>query len=361
MNPAIRGAGEIDFTLLVCTFDRSNDLRELLASAIAQETDGLFTFEILVVDNNSSDDTRHVVEEFVGRGVGNVRYLFEGRQGKSYALNSGIAAGRASIFTIIDDDQILPPTWLRTVFEAFRAHPEIAFIGGKVLPLWLGDVPAWVNAGDSSALGLADYGDHPFFVDRRRQVCLLACSFRRPAIESVNGFRSELGVSRTLIGSVEDFDILQRLARSGHRGLYFPTLTLYHKVRPQRLTKRYHRRWHTEHGRFYAKLRDPEFEASRVRVLGVPGHVYRQVVVDALQWLGRVARGRFAQAFTSEVSLRFCLGFVFERSVGRRTLRGAAKTHGLPTADAPANAAASPSVPDEILAVNRPPRAAPRR
>ena len=66
----------MDLTLLVCTFNRSHDLRDLLQTAVAQETDGTFSYEVLVVDNNSNDDTRAVVDAFLGRSDGKVRYLF---------------------------------------------------------------------------------------------------------------------------------------------------------------------------------------------------------------------------------------------------------------------------------------------
>ncbi len=303
----------VDITLLVCTFNRCNDLRQLLESARVQETGGLFTYEILVVDNNSTDGTRDVVEEFIGRGCTNLRYHFEGRQGKSYALNSGLAEGRGNIYSIIDDDQVLPLNWLKTAFEAFDANPDVAFLGGKVLPIWLGPNPSWRSSEHWSVLGLSDYGNEVFAVDERRTICLLACSFRRSAIEAVGGYRAELGISQKLIGAVEDLDIIQRLIKAGFTGLYLPDLQIEHKVPPQRLTKRYHRRWHTQHGRFYALLRDKAFESSNTRLLDAPGHVYRQAIVGALQWVASLARGRFGEAFAHETSVRFSLGFLLER------------------------------------------------
>src|SRR5262245_66572399 len=92
-------AGTVDITLLVCTYNRSADLREMLDTVLAQVTGGRFTFEVLIVDNNSTDDTRNLVERYIARGQGNVRYVFEGVQGKSHALNRGLQAaqvGRAS-------------------------------------------------------------------------------------------------------------------------------------------------------------------------------------------------------------------------------------------------------------------------
>jgi glycosyltransferase involved in cell wall biosynthesis len=304
----------VDVTLLVCTFNRSADLQEMLETALAQDTDGSFTYEVLVVDNNSTDGTRRVVEDLIGQGHANLRYVFEPRQGKGFALNAGLAAIRSQIYTIADDDFILPRTWVRRIVEGFRQHPDASFVSGKVLPLWPGDVPAWAAATEHwSALALADYGDQPFVADENRQVCLLACSFRRRDVDAVGGYRSTLGVSKDLIGGVEDLEILQRLWKAGRKGVYLPDLSFQHKVPASRLTKAYHRRWHMGHGRFYARLRDERFERSKGRLFDVPLHVFRQSGSAALAWMTWQIRRRPREAFTEETKLRFLFGYLVER------------------------------------------------
>jgi glycosyltransferase involved in cell wall biosynthesis len=304
----------VDVTLLVCTFNRRADLQEMLETALAQETDGSFTYEVLVVDNNSNDGTRSVVEDLIRNGHTNLRYLFEPRQGKGFALNTGLAAARGHIYTVADDDFILPGAWVRRIVEAFRQHPDASFVSGKVLPLWPAEVPAWAAGTEHwSALALADYGDQPFCADENRQVCLLACSFRRRDVDAVGGYRTALGVARDLIGGVEDLEILQRLWKSGRKGVYLPDISFQHKVPASRLTMEYHRRWHTGHGRFYARLRDEQFERSRARLFDVPLHVFRQAGGAALAWLKWRMRRRPREAFTEETKLRFLFGYLAER------------------------------------------------
>jgi glycosyltransferase involved in cell wall biosynthesis len=304
----------VDVTLLVCTYNRRDDLREMLETAVRQETDGSFTYEVLVVDNNSTDDTRAVVEAFVAAGHAKVRYLFERRQGKAFALNTGLAAARGWIYTIADDDFVLPPDWVGKIVRGFREHPDVSFVSGKVLPRWQGRVPAWAGVPEHwSAIALADYGDQPFYADANRQVCLLACSFKRADVDAVGGYRADLGVSSDLIGGVEDLEILQRLWNAGRRGVYLPHISFEHKVPDERVTKEYHRRWHAGHGRFYARLRDPAFERSRLRVLGVPAHMYRQAAQAAAGWVKWTLLGREAEAFACEARLRFFAGFFKER------------------------------------------------
>jgi glucosyl-dolichyl phosphate glucuronosyltransferase len=303
----------VDLTLLVCTFNRSEDLREMLETALAQETDGVFSYDVLVVDNNSTDGTRAVVDQLIARGHTNLRYLFEGRQGKSSALNTGLAAVQGWIYTIADDDFILPTDWLKQIVSAFRSHPDAAFVSGKVLPLWQGEVPGWLTHDHWSALALADYGDEEFYADEGRQVCLLACSFRVADVEAVGGYRAGLSVSSNLIGGVEDLEILQRLWKFGRKGMYLPGLAFRHKVPPARMTRTYHRRWHTGHGRFYATLRDPSFEASSARLFDVPAHLYKQAAAAAGGWMSAVVRGRVDEAFAYETKVRFFAGFFRER------------------------------------------------
>jgi glycosyltransferase involved in cell wall biosynthesis len=305
-------------TLLVCTYNRADDLADLLRTALSQQTDGSFTYEILVVDNNSTDATRRVVDEFVARGHTNLRYLFEPRQGKSHALNTGLEAIRTPLYTIVDDDFVLPPGWVQRIVDVFRARPDVSFVSGKVLPFWQGTVPSWLNHDHWSAVALADYGDREFEASSGNPVCLLACAFRLADVRAAGGYDTALGVSARQIGGVEDLEILQRLWKSGRKGVYVPTISFQHKVGASRLTKRYHRRWHAGHGRFYAALRDPAFEDSSARLFDVPGHVYRQAAESSLSWCAQVLRLNFDRAFLFETRLWFCAGFFRKRLAASR-------------------------------------------
>jgi glucosyl-dolichyl phosphate glucuronosyltransferase len=301
--------GTVDLSLLVCTYNRAGDLGELLASALEQRTGGEFTYEVVVVDNNSTDGTRDVVQQVASRADGRIRYLFEERQGKSFALNTGLSDLRGWAYAIVDDDFVLPPDWLATIHAAFLAQPDVAFVSGKVLPRWEGDPPPWLTSRHWSPLALADYGDQPFIADHARPVCLLACCFRSAAVRAVGGYDVRLGVSGTRTGGTEDLDILKRLWSAGYHGLYVPELWFWHKVPRSRLSKRYHRRWHRDHGRSYAIMRDEAVERSAARVLDVPAHLFRQAAVDLGGLLRNALRGRRSEAFDHEARLWFFSGF----------------------------------------------------
>jgi glycosyltransferase involved in cell wall biosynthesis len=313
-------------SVLVCTYNRCTDLQELLASVVSQETNGLFKFEVLVIDNNSTDDTRAMVTSLIGEispATGLlIRYMFEPRQGKSYALNTALAAAVGSICIIADDDLIFPRGHLRRVWQAFADNEDVSIVAGKVLPIWQSDVPAWLSSHYWTALALADMGDQPFRTGVDRPVCLLAAAFRRDAVMNLGGYNHDLGVSGGSIGGVEDADVYSRLYRCGHIGLYEPGISVFHKVQPHRVTKRYHRRWHLGHGSQLARMRDPEVEHSRMRILGTPRHLYRLLLSNAARWFLCCLR-RDARAFMYETQLWFAAGFIAERTAEftRRMLR----------------------------------------
>src|SRR4051812_42883693 len=266
------------FSLVICTYNRAGPLADAVRTALAQETDGSFNFEVLVVDNNSTDGTRAVVEGFLAQGHPNLRYLFEPRQGKSFALNRALSELSGEHYTIVDDDFLLPPRWLIGIRDGLDRHPDAAFVSGKVLPHWSSPPPPWLSGRHWSAIAMADFGEAEFRATERNRICLLACTFDTAAVKAVGGYDPRLSVSGARIGGVEDMDILARLWSAGREGVYLPGVAFQHRVEPERLTKRYHRRWHRGHGRSYAMMRDPDMEGHSARLFDVPVYMYRELV-----------------------------------------------------------------------------------
>ena len=139
-------------------------------------------WEILVVDNNSSDQTRQVVEQYMQRCPGRYRYLFEPKQGKSHALNSAIREARGELLAFMDDDVIVEPTWLQNLTSGLHSG-EWAGAGGRILPDWMSAVPHWLPIAGSYAAGplvLFDQGpvakrlmEPPFGTNMAFQRCVL--------------------------------------------------------------------------------------------------------------------------------------------------------------------------------------------
>jgi glycosyltransferase involved in cell wall biosynthesis len=304
-----------DVSVVISTYNRCRLLARALESLLHQESEGV-SYEILVVDNNSTDETRDITLRAIGQHPEKSRYIFEPKQGLSYARNAGIASARAEIIAFTDDDVCVASNWVSRIKAGFAAEPGADFLGGKVLPHWSGIAPAWLTREQWAPLALLDYGDQPFYVDAGRPLCLIGanCAFRRRAFEQVGLFRADFQRVKNGVGSLEDHELLLRLWQAGRKGVYLPDLMVTAEVEPNRLRKTYHREWHTGHGRFHAILRSELLERSKLgKILGVPAHLYRRALSDAVQWTISQLLGQRDRAFAYEGRLRFFAGFAGRR------------------------------------------------
>lgn len=298
-------------TLLICTYNRAQQLGKLIESALTQDA-GESSYEILIVDNNSSDETNLVVDRFRKKSK-NVRYLFEKKQGKSFALQLALRHIKTEFYAIIDDDFILPINYVSQLLKGFRDNPNAAYISGKVLPEWQTTAPDWLTNEHWSPLAIADFGDKEFVVDLSNRICLLACAFKTETVKSIGGYDTKLGVNENQIGGTEDEEIAIRLWQNDQFGVYLPNIWFNHIVSSDRCSKNYHRRWHIGHGMQRAVMKDAEFERSSYFFLGVPGHLYRETLGHLFSWIGHILTGRTDKAFSHEIHLRFFQGFFKQR------------------------------------------------
>jgi len=311
-----RDGRELHVSVNVCTYNRHRLLRHALESLLAQQLDDTVRYEIIVVDNNSTDETRQVVDEFIGRGHQHLRYVFEQRQGLSYARNAAVEAARAPILAFTDDDVRVAPTWVQTIKRSLDHHPEVDCVGGKIVPRWPAPPPVWLTERHWGPLAIVDYGDQPFYVSMENQLCLLTANMaiRKEVLEGIGRFQPQLQRVQNRVGSMEDHELLIRLWKGQRQGMYVPELVVAADITMDRLDKTYHRRWHFGHGYFYAIARLEHMERSQLgRFFGVPAHLYKRAALDAAQWLGSVVRGNLDRAFDHEMALRFFAGFLRRR------------------------------------------------
>ena len=296
-------------SVITSTYNRGELLDRAVRSVLAQRAETTPPFELIVIDNNSTDTTRQIVERFA-RVDGRVRYLFEPQQGVSYGRNAGIREARAPLIAILDDDMRAEPDWVAAIVRAFREHPEADVVGGRVLPLWPAAPPVWLTREHWGPLGLVDHGDAPIIVTLERPICLVgggAC--RRTVFDVVGLLAADFQRVKDGIGSLEDHEFLLRVLRTGRKGVYDPRIVAHGEIQPDRLERAYHRRWHTGHGHFHALLRSEDMEQTSVTLFGVPGHLYRQAMGNVVGWVRAKAVGEPARAFHHEVRLRFFRGF----------------------------------------------------
>ncbi|HZS48343.1 MAG TPA: glycosyltransferase [Blastocatellia bacterium] len=304
-----------DISVIIATYNRAAILPVALDSIISQKTEDV-SYEILLIDNNSTDETRDVAEGYVSRSNGRLRYILEKKQGVSYARNKGLELSTAPIVAFFDDDVVVAANWVGTVKRIFEQNPQVGCIGGKVLPLWQTEPPKWLTREHWAPLALQDYGNEPFLVNFKKPLCLISANLaiRRAVFNEVGLFKPELQRVKDGIGSMEDLELLMRLWQAGVQTMYVPELIAKTWVPLDRTNKRYHRRWHHGNGHFHALLRSDEIERSATgHFSGIPAHLYRQTIEALLQWLRYSVTGNASDAFRFETKLHFFRGFASKR------------------------------------------------
>lgn len=306
-------SSEPEVSVVVPTYNRSALLRSTVNSVLNQDTQ--VPFDVVVIDNNSSDDTRDVVQSLMESHPGRVHYVFERKQGNAHARNRGVEEARGSIIAFVDDDVTVDTNWVTSLKTILDSRRDLSFVGGKVLPQWNGPPPSWLTPDHWAPLALLDYGPDELPISGKNPRGLLTANiaFRRGVFEDTGMFLPDLQRVKNMIGSMEDHEFLLRVCRSGKQGIYTPHMIATTHIDTERLTKSYHRRWHTGHGHFYAILGDRDWERSKFRLAGVPAHLLKETATNALIWFSKMIRGNADAAFVNECRLRFFSGFFRQR------------------------------------------------
>lgn len=229
-----------EISLAICTFDRAASLALVLDDLVAQRSPPA-RWELLVVDNASTDATRQVAERFGERLP--LRLVDEPRQGLSHARNRAVEAARGDVLLFTDDDVRLEPDWLAAFALAFAQHPQAAFFGGRVSPDWGGATPRWFRAETAEqfagVLVAFDRGEttRPLGADEPLPIGA-SLAFRLEALRRCGPFRTDLGVVGRGRGRGEETELLQRLVAGGRRGAYVGEARCRHPVRRDALKLR---------------------------------------------------------------------------------------------------------------------------
>ncbi|MFL6278404.1 MAG: glycosyltransferase family 2 protein [Blastocatellia bacterium] len=312
------------FSIIIPTYNRADELRETLASLARLESAD--DWEVIVADNNSTDDTRAVVARLAPTFPVALRYLFESEQGRSAALNTGIRAARGQIIVTTDDDVRVESNWLDAIGHAFATLGG-DYVAGKVLPVWGRPRPAWLpdrSGRHWAVIALLDYGDEPCELGARAPLGV-NMAFRRHCFERAGLWDNRLGrKAGTLLGQeVREWRL--RAAAAGLRGFYSSDVIVRHVIPEDRLTKRYFRRWFYWHGISRAML----YQQARVNmeapeettldysivphVAGVPRYMYRSALRMVADLVKAAARRDPIPAFENELWLWFFAGIVQQR------------------------------------------------
>jgi glycosyltransferase involved in cell wall biosynthesis len=225
-------------TVCICTYNRSESLRRTLDSLAKQNNVNFDTVEVLVVDNNCTDDTVRLVESF--RESLPIRRVTENRQGLAHARNRAVAEFRGDFLLFTDDDVRFEPGWLAAYQDAICGFPNAEYFGGRILPDWGQAKPKWMSHEPLPLIdGVLVWFDHgaETRVFQSKELLPFGASFsiKRSLFEKIGTFRVDLGTGGTGVGRGEETEFLMRARESGAQGVYVGEALCFHSYDPQRL------------------------------------------------------------------------------------------------------------------------------
>ena len=300
------------FTVCICTRNRVEYLGPTIESVLAQAL-SLGEFDILVVDNGSTDGTSEMVTSRFGANTKvPVRCIREEKPGLSRARNRALAETTSDFLVYMDDDALPEPGWLSFLAEAFAGAPDVAVVGGAVVPVYEGGRPAWLSAEVERIFAPQIAGEgrrRIFFPDYPYGVNI---AFRTSVFSRIGGFREDLGYVLSKLIPCDETELLMRAENAGEVMLFEPRAIVRHLIPRSRLTKGYLRR------RFMAAGKGCH-EVEKVRQGDAAVWGFREILNGAARSLGRgiVAQMRRlaarwaggAEGFSRELKLSQDLGW----------------------------------------------------
>ncbi len=225
-------------SVVICTHNRSQYLKKALQSLIDQQFPPE-NYEIIVVDNCSTDATKNVVEQFARE---NLRYVYETRLGLSYARNTGWQKAQGEYVAYLDDDAIACRLWLSTIVDVFETvQPQPGCVGGKADPIWEATRPDWLSDELVTGLTVIDWSPTPQVLpDLSRQWLVGAnIAFPKAVLEQLGGFIDGLDRSGKNLLSGGDVFLEKQIFQAGYSCYYHPQMAVGHHIQKSRLEKQW--------------------------------------------------------------------------------------------------------------------------
>jgi glucosyl-dolichyl phosphate glucuronosyltransferase len=310
-------------SVIIATRDRAQLLETTLDAILRQQCPG-HSFEIVVVDNASVDDTAAVVHSVAGRASVPVVYLEETKPGKSHALNAAITRARGELLVFTDDDVLPSPGWLAAYVAAF-GETGADFGAGRIAPLWEAPTPRWMSPALYGVLAIPDGGDRRLRLGKgiNEQIMPIGANMavRRHVLDRVGGWNPDLGKLEGTLRTGEDHEFALKMMRAGFTGVYEPSALVQHRVPAERLRLAYFHRWFHDNGVIVAGLEE-EYPTTDRYVFNVPRYLWRQCAADGLTFAGAAVRFDTARAAGAGMRLAWFAGYLrgrWNRGTSART------------------------------------------
>ena len=244
----------IKLSLIVPTYNRHKFLQKSIPTFINQSL-AKDIYEILIIDNNSIDDTKSISKKLLSNFYGNWRYIFEKKQGLHHARNRGILESKGNIIVFGDDDIIASKRWLEHILKEFDTNVKAGVVGGKIIPIFMKSPPDWIyDHGTKKTHGIFAYLDYGNKKSVLNYESLMGCNLaiRKDIAIKIGGSYPDTYPKnlKHLSGNGEG-PMIQNAQKLGWQIVYLPEAYVHHHVDSKRLTLEYfidrNERWAIEY------------------------------------------------------------------------------------------------------------------
>jgi glycosyltransferase involved in cell wall biosynthesis len=226
----------IRYSIIICTFNRAAALKHALESLLAIEWPDASASEVLVVDNNSNDNTKDVVAAF-SKHSPMIKYIKEATQGSNFARNCGISSAKGSILVFTDDDVEFTPNWLSNIEDAFRDFPHADCITGKITPKFLEGDPSWIPDGYLYLYGKQYYGSTPKVLNFPLYPVEMNMAIKKGVFDIQGGFSTDVTRDAKTLKSNDGKIFFEKLSALSGKVVYVPRAEIFHLIPKERLQR----------------------------------------------------------------------------------------------------------------------------
>lgn len=304
----------MDISIIICTYNRAENLTACFDCLAAQEidVDSDFTWEVLLVDNNSSDHTKQFSDDYATHCNFPLRYTFAAQQGLSHARNYGIQESKGSILIFIDDDIRVNKRWLQSIYNTFTTYPCDA-VGGRIHIESPAKLPKWITPEMYGFLGHQDFGDAPHPMDGYKEFPFGGnMAIRRSVTDKIGLFDTEMGRKGTGLKKDELFkgeetDFFHRLADVGGKFYYQPEALVLHKILPHQLKPGFFLTLHNNAGLLQARKDQTEYKRT---LAGIPLFFLPQFTRSISKYISlSISQGPY-KSFRQLMNVAYFLGII---------------------------------------------------
>ena len=246
----------------VCVYNKEKEIPQALQS-LAEQTISKDLFEIIIVDNNSTDNTESVVKKFIKEHPDlNIKYFKEMNQGVSYARNRCYMEASGDYIVYFDDDEIAFKDWLQNFYNSIQKHPEAVILAGKVIVKY--EDPEFAKIADSyidNWFANYEYGNEEItlskkLIDEQKIDYPIAgnMAIKMTYIKKVNGFDTNLGRSENLMLGGEETKFTKDALENGKIAIYTPQSAVHHMVIKKRCSMDFLKMKHFQQGMTFIRI-----------------------------------------------------------------------------------------------------------